>query len=117
MTVDIYYLPYSAPCRAVLMTAKMAGVDADLKLLNVMAGEQMKPEFLKMNPQHTIPTIDDGGFYLWESRSICTYLVQKYAPNDRLYPKDLHKRAVVDQRLFFESDLYHHFSSCYVGLN
>lgn len=57
-----------------------------------------------MNPQHTVPTfVDDDGFTMWDSHPIITYLVSKYAKSDALYPKDLKKRAVVDQRLHFES--------------
>ena len=52
-SIDFYYFAGSAPCRAVLMTAKMVGVELNLKEVNLMAGEQMKPEFLKMNPRHT----------------------------------------------------------------
>lgn len=55
-----------------------------------------------MNPQHTIPTIKDGDFVLWETRAILGYLVNKYAKDDKFYPKDAAKRAVVDQRLYFD---------------
>lgn len=48
MTIDFYYLPGSAPCRAVQMTAKAIGVDLNLKLTNLMAGEHLTPEFLKV---------------------------------------------------------------------
>lgn len=48
MTIDFYYLPGSAPCRAVLMTAKAVGVELNLKLVDLMSGEQMKPEFIKV---------------------------------------------------------------------
>ena len=58
-----------------------------------------------MNPQHTVPTLDDDGFTIWDSHAISTYLVSKYAKDDSLYPKDLQKRAVVDQRLHFESGI------------
>jgi len=38
------------------------------------------PEYRAMNPNGTVPTIDDGGFTLWESNSIVRYLAMKYAP-------------------------------------
>ena len=38
------------------------------------------PEYRATNPNGTIPTIDDGGYILWESNTICRYLTQTYAP-------------------------------------
>jgi len=101
MTIDVYLASASGPCRAVLMTAKYLGIDVNQKVVNLMAGDQLKPEYIKMNPQHCVPTIDDGGFYLWESRAIQTYLVNKYAPDSPIYPKDPQARAIVDRMLFF----------------
>ena len=37
------------------------------------------------------------------SHVICTYLVEKYASDDSLYPKDLKSRTLVDQRLYFDA--------------
>ncbi|XP_055622104.1 glutathione S-transferase 1 isoform X2 [Toxorhynchites rutilus septentrionalis] len=112
--MDFYYLPGSAPCRAVQMTAAAVGVELNLKLTNLMAGEHMKPEFLKLNPQHCIPTLVDDGFSLWESRAIQAYLVEKYGKDDKLYPKDPQKRAVVNQRLYFDmGTLYQRFGEYY----
>jgi len=114
MTIDLYYLPGSAPCRAVQMAAKAVGVDLNLKLLNLMAGEHLKPEFLKINPQHVIPTLVDEGFTLWESRAILVYLVEKYAKTDSLYPKCPKKRGLINQRLYFDlGTLYQRFSDYY----
>lgn len=48
MVLDFYYIPGSAPCRAVQMTAKAVGVDLNLKLTNLMAGEHLKPEYIKV---------------------------------------------------------------------
>lgn len=65
-----------------------------------------------MNPQHEIPTLDDGGFTLGESRAIMIYLVEKYGKdNDDLYPKDPQKRALITSRLFFDMALYQCFAN------
>lgn len=45
------------------------------------------PAYRAMNPNGTIPTIDDDGYVLWESNSICRYLAQVYAP--QLFGDDL----------------------------
>lgn len=50
-----------------------------------------------------MPVLDDNGDIIWDSHAICTYIIEKYASNDKLYPKDLVKRARVDQRLHFDS--------------
>ncbi|KAH8312040.1 hypothetical protein KR044_009073, partial [Drosophila immigrans] len=102
ITMDLYYSPYSASTGALLMVAKALGLEFNKIQVNTVAKEQLKPEFLKINPQHTIPTIVDNGFSLWESRAILTYLIEKYGKDDSLYPKDPKKRALVNQRLYFD---------------
>lgn len=57
----------------------------------------------QLNPQHTIPTINDDGIVIYDSHAICSYLVDKYGENDSLYPKDLVRRAHVNARLYFDS--------------
>lgn len=102
MPVTLYYLPISPYCRSVLLTARAVGVNLDLKAVNIMAGEQLKPEFIKINPQHTIPTMVDGDVIIWESRAICMYLASQYGKDDSLYPKDPKSRAKVDALLHFD---------------
>lgn len=50
-----------------------------------------------------MPTLVDNDFVLWDSHAICAYLVDKYAKDDSLYPKDLQLRAKCNQRLFFDA--------------
>ncbi|KYQ57880.1 Glutathione S-transferase 1-1 [Trachymyrmex zeteki] len=114
MPIDLYQLTGSPPCRAVLLPAPAVGVDLNVKNVDLSAGEHLKPEFIKMNPQHTVPTLDDDGLYLCESRAIMTYLVNQYGKNDSLYPNDPKKRAMVDQRLYFDmGTLYRSFANYY----
>ncbi|XP_033236577.1 glutathione S-transferase T2-like [Drosophila pseudoobscura] len=114
INMDLYYLPSPGPSRAVLMTAKAVGVSLNKKLLNIKLGENLTPEFLKINPQHTIPTLVDNGFVLWESRAILIYLVEQYGKDDSLYPKDPQKQALINQRLYFDMNtMYDAFASYY----
>ncbi|XP_034116462.1 glutathione S-transferase D2-like [Drosophila albomicans] len=100
--MDLYYSPLAGTSRAILMIGKALGLEFNKIEINVVKEEQLKPEFAKINPQHSVPTIVDNGFTLWESRAILTYLIEKYGKDDSLYPKDPQKRAVVNQRLYFD---------------
>jgi len=59
-------------------------------------GVNNTPEYLRMNPTGLVPTIDDGGFKLWESHSIVRYLVAKHGAGT-LWPTDLKVRADADR--------------------
>lgn len=115
--MDLYYMDESTPCRAVMMTAKCIGIDLNLKYVDLEHNEQMKPEFLKINPQHSLPTLVDHNnddLALWESKAIMIYLVEKYAKTDSLYPKCHQKRAQINQRLYFDmGTLYQAYGEYY----
>ncbi len=73
--------------------------------VNIGAGEQFKPEFLALNPNHRIPAIVDpegpGGkpFHLFESGAILIYLAEK---TGQLLPADPAERYIALQWLMFQ---------------
>ena len=54
------------------------------------------PAFLAKNPNALVPVIDDDGFVLWESNTICRYLAAQHGRID-LLPVDAQARARVEQ--------------------
>lgn len=55
-----------------------------------------------MNPQSSVPTLDDNGKIVWDSHAIIRYLATVYDKTDSLHPKDPFLRAKLDQRIHFE---------------
>lgn len=53
------------------------------------------PEYLAMNPNRLVPTIEDGGLVLWESNAILRYLADAHAPSFR--SQDVAVRASGDK--------------------
>lgn len=54
------------------------------------------PEYLRMNPNKLVPTIQDGDLTLWESAAITRYLGARYG-DARFWPADPAERARIDQ--------------------
>jgi len=107
MSVEVFGMTLSAPCRILYMTCEALGVEYKQTECDLMNGGNMTPEYLKMNPQHNIPTLKDGDFCMNESRAAAAYLVNKYGKDDKLYPKEAQTRAVVDQRLYFDMGTFY----------
>jgi glutathione S-transferase len=61
------------------------GAPFELRAINLVAGEQKKPDYLKINPNGTVPTLVDDDLVLFESAAICQYLADKF-PAARLAP-------------------------------
>ncbi|KAG7173090.1 Glutathione S-transferase 1-like 4, partial [Homarus americanus] len=66
LSTEFYFYKGSAPCRAVWMTLKVLKVDHEEKIVDLLKAENKRPWFIRLNPQHTVPTVSDQGLVLWE---------------------------------------------------
>lgn len=73
------------------------GLEMDRKDVGGPFGGLDTPEYIAMNPNKLIPTLQDGETTIWESEAILRYLGSKYG--EQYFPGNLEKRAVVDQWL------------------
>jgi len=80
-------------------------VPYEVHAVNLKQNDQMKPEYLAINPNNKIPAIVDtdgpGGwpFTLFESGAILMYLAEK---SGKLLPQDMRRRYEVIQWLMFQ---------------
>ncbi len=83
--ITLYHSPQSRSGRPRWLLEEI-GVPYEVKRLDLQAGEQKTPEYLKLNPNGAVPTLVDGDTVLWESAAICQYLADKF-PEKNLAPK------------------------------
>jgi len=83
-----------AACRVRIALA-LKGVKAEEISVNLMQGEQLKPEYRAVNAQAVVPALVlDDGSTLFESMAIIEYLDETH-PKPPLLPKDARGRARV----------------------
>jgi glutathione S-transferase len=98
MALKIYGHPWSLNTRKTLMTVAEHGAEAELVLVMVPKGEHKQPAHVARHPWGKVPTIDDGGFALYETRAINAYLDRTLsAGGPRLLPIVAKALARLDQ--------------------
>ena len=83
------------PYELILASATM-GPDGHISGGGSAFGVVDTPAYRAMNPNGTIPSIDDDGFVLWESNTISRYLAQAYAPQ-ALFGDDIKTLGLASQ--------------------
>jgi len=69
-------------------------------------GGTREPEYLSMNPNARVPTIEDEGLVLWESNAIVRYLAVTYG-HPGLLPAENHARWIAEQWMDWQQTTLH----------
>jgi glutathione S-transferase len=73
--------------RAELML-NLLGLNYEFRQVDLAAGEQRRPEFLRLNPFGTVPVIEDGKIVVADSVAVLVYLARKYDPAQSWLPEE-----------------------------
>jgi glutathione S-transferase len=84
-----------------MLFAAENAIPLEMKVVDLFTGEHMQPTYAGLNPNRLIPTLEDGDFVLTENSAILKYLADKV--DSPAYPKDLQKRARVNERMDWTS--------------
>lgn len=99
--MKIYGHPMSTCTRKVLMTLAETNTPYEFVMVDLMKGDHKQPAHLARQPFGQVPTLEDDGFELYESRPMCRYINEK--ANGSLIPRDLKDRARMEQWISVES--------------
>ncbi|MEE8394760.1 MAG: glutathione S-transferase family protein [bacterium] len=90
--LELYHSTTSVCAIKVRIVLAEKGVDWDGHLLNLQAGDQQLPDYLKLNPKGVVPTLVHDGQVMVESSVIMTYLDEIFS-DPPLQPADALSRA------------------------
>ena len=68
----------SSNVQKVLWCCAELGLEYERVDLGGPFGGNQDPEYLALNPNGLVPTVDDNGFVIWETAAINLYLAEKY---------------------------------------
>ncbi|MDE0060871.1 MAG: glutathione S-transferase family protein [Defluviicoccus sp.] len=75
--MKVYYAPYTRAVRTVWLLNEL-GLDYELERYKLGEKAMRSPEYLAVNPNGRVPTLDDGDIRLSESTAIAQYLVARH---------------------------------------
>ncbi|KYR02303.1 hypothetical protein DLAC_01135 [Tieghemostelium lacteum] len=112
----------SQPTRMVVWVCKYNNISYDFNVVKIGLKEQRTPEYLKINPFGMVPAIQDNSnnFHLYESHTICRFLLNKYGDQHNLYSSnDIFQRAKIDEYLDWHHTglrytFHHYFHEAYL---
>jgi glutathione S-transferase len=96
-------LYHASPSRSsvALWMLEETGQPYDIKLIRLSAGDNLKPDYLAINPMGKVPALKHGDTVITELAAICTYLADEFPDRKLNVPIGTPKRGTYLKWLFF----------------
>lgn len=96
--IKLYDVELSGNCYKVRLFTALANIPMELCPVDLTAGEQMREQFLTLNPWAQVPLLVDGDVVLRDSHAILLYLAARYGTAE-WWPSDAASQGRVMQWL------------------
>lgn len=102
MELEMMKLYGTPPSRALRVSWLLneLGLEYEMVPVDILRGENRRPDFLSLNPAGKVPVLVDGSFVLTESAAIQLYLADKN-PQAGFIPEAVEDRAQMYRWIFF----------------
>ena len=105
MSVKLYYAPGACSFASHIALEEL-GIPYETQKLDLAAGDQRKPEYLKLNPRGRVPTCVVDGQVMTENVGIISYFAGGY-PDRGLWPKDTWHQGLAISTMAWLSNSVH----------
>jgi glutathione S-transferase len=104
MAFTLYNAPQSTCSQRVRFVLNAKGLAFNEIKLNLLEGDQLKPDYLKLNPNGVVPTLDHDGAIVIDSTVITEYL-DEVAPDNSFTPENPVARARMRALMHFIDEM------------
>ena len=104
MTFKLYNAPQSTCSQRVRFVFNGKKIPFEEVKLNLLEGDQLKPDYLKLNPNGVVPTLDHDGAIVIDSTVITEYL-DEVAPQASFTPESPVERARMRALMHFIDEM------------
>src|SRR5688572_23639326 len=105
MAYKLYNAPQSTCSQRVRFVLNAKGLTFAEEKLDLLAGDQLKPEYLALNPNGVVPTLDHDGNIVIDSSVIVEYLDEVEPARANFTPGDPVKRATMRSLMRFIDEM------------
>ena len=104
MAFKLYNAPQSTCSQRVRFVLNAKHLPFDEVKLNLLDGDQLKPDYLKLNPNGVVPTLDHDGAIVTDSTVITEYL-NEVVPENSFTPENPVTRARMSALMHFMDEM------------
>src|SRR5262245_61565897 len=105
MAYKLYNAPQSTCSQRVRFVLNAKGLSFAEEKLDLLPGDQLKPEYLALNPNGVVPTLDHAGNIVIDSSVIIEYLDEVELGTSNFTPRDAAKRAAMRSLMRFIDEM------------
>src|SRR5262252_10718055 len=95
MSFTLYNAPQSTCSQRVRFVLNAKGLPFEEVKLDLLAGDQLKPDYLRLNPNGVVPTLVHDGAVVIDSSVIIEYLDEVFPQGESFTPRDPAGRAAM----------------------
>lgn len=86
--IRLFRHPVSGHCHRVELLLSLLGLPFERVEVDLLRGDQRKPEFLSKNPLGQVPVLEHGDDTVADSNAILIYLALRYDQDGKYWPRD-----------------------------